>query len=69
MIPTSHDIEHITIVIRPVYPEDFDPAREEWVDLDSVEDVEGPIPVVRVLAKVEINRAEYASEGNVAMEG
>jgi len=69
MIPTRHEIKHITIVIRPVHPEDFDPSREEWVALDSVEDVERSIPVVRVLAKVEVNRVEYAAEGNVAMEG
>ena len=40
MTLTRHNIEHITVVIRPVNPESFDSTREEWVHLDSVEDVE-----------------------------
>ena len=40
MTLTRHNIEHITVVIRPVNPESFDSARKEWVYLDSVEDVE-----------------------------
>jgi hypothetical protein len=49
-------------------PESFDPAREEWVQLDSVEDVERSVPVVRVLAEIKVNRAEDATESDVAME-
>jgi hypothetical protein len=68
MIPTRHNIEHVAIVIRPMNSESFDPARENWVRLDSVEDVECSVPVVRVLAKIKVNRAEDATQGNVAME-
>jgi hypothetical protein len=46
----------------------FDPAREEWVHLDSVEYVERSVPVVRVLAEIKVYRAEDATEGNVAVE-
>lgn len=49
-------------------PESFNPAREEWVGLDSVEDVECSVPIVRVLAEVKVNSAEDATQGNVAME-
>jgi hypothetical protein len=48
--------------------EGLNPARENWVHLDSVEYVERSVPVVRVLAKIEVNRAEDATESNVAME-
>jgi hypothetical protein len=68
MIPTRHNIEHVTIIISPMNSESFDPAREEWVHLDSVEDVECSVPVVRVLAEIKINRTENATEGNVSME-
>jgi hypothetical protein len=68
MTPTRHNIEHVTIVIRPMNAESFDPAREEWVHLDSVKNVERSVPVVRVLAEIKINRAEDATESNIAME-
>ena len=68
MTPTRHNIEHFTIVIRPMNSESFDPARKKWVHLDSVEDVECSVPVVRFLAEIKVNRAEDATEGNVAME-
>jgi hypothetical protein len=44
--------------------EGFDPAREELVHLDSVEDV----PVVRALTEIKVNGGGNATEGNVAME-
>ena len=69
MTPTRHNFEHITIVICPMNPESLDPAREEWVHLDSVEDVERPVPAFRVLAEVKVDSAEDATEGNVPMEG
>jgi hypothetical protein len=68
MTRTRHDFEHVAIIICPMNPERFDSAREEWVHFDSVEDVKRPVPVVRVLAKVKVNSAEDATEGNVAME-
>jgi hypothetical protein len=49
-------------------PESFDPAREDWVYLDSVEDVESSVPVVRVFAEIKVHRAEDASEGDVAVK-
>jgi hypothetical protein len=52
MTQTRHDFEHVTIIICPMNPERLDPAREEWVHFHSVEDVERPVPVVRVLAEV-----------------
>jgi hypothetical protein len=48
--------------------ESFNPAREEWVHLDSVKNVERSVPVVRVLAEIKVNRAEDATESNIAME-
>jgi hypothetical protein len=50
--PTRHDLEHVTIVICPMNPESLDSTREKRVHLDSVEDVERPIPAVRVFAEV-----------------
>jgi hypothetical protein len=50
-------------------PEGLDSAREEWVHFDSVEDVERPVPTVRVLPEVKVDSAEDATEGNVAMKG
>jgi hypothetical protein len=44
------------------------PAREEWVHLDSVKNVERSVPVVRVLAEIKVNRTEDATESNIAME-
>jgi hypothetical protein len=44
------------------------PARKERVHLDSVKNVERSVPVVRVLAEIEVNRAEDATESNIAME-
>ena len=66
--PTRHNIKHVTIVIRPMNAESFNPVREDRVHLDSVEDVEHSVPVVRVLAKIKVNRTEDATEGNVMME-
>ena len=68
MTRTGHNIEHVTIVIRPMDSENFNPAREDWVYLDSVEDVESSVPVVRVLAEIKVHRAEDASEGDVAVK-
>ena len=48
--------------------ESFNPAREYWVNLDSVENVEGSVPVVRVLAEIKVNCAEDATESDIAME-
>ena len=48
--------------------ESFYPAREEWVHLDSVKNVERSVPVVRILAEIKVNRAEDATESNIAME-
>ena len=48
--------------------ESFNPAREERVHLDSVKKVERSVPVVRVLAEIKVNRAENATESNIAME-
>jgi hypothetical protein len=48
--------------------ESFNPAREEWVHLDSVKNVERSVPVVRVLTEIKVNRAEDATESNIAME-
>jgi len=50
--PTRHDFKHITIVICPMNPESLDSTREERVHLDPVEDVERPIPAVRVFTEV-----------------
>jgi hypothetical protein len=48
--------------------ESFDPAREEWVHLDSsVEDVERSVPVVQVLKEIKVSDAEDATRGNVTM--
>jgi len=66
---TRHNIEHVTIVIRPMNTESFNPAREEWIHLNSVKYVECPIPVVRVLAEIKVDRTENTTEGNVAMKG
>jgi len=48
--------------------ESFNPAREDWVRFDSVENVECSVPVVRVLAEIKVNRAEDATESNITME-
>jgi hypothetical protein len=69
MTPTGHDFEHVTIVVRPVDAESFYSAREKWVCLDLIKDVEGPVPVVRVLAEVKVNCAKDATESDIAMEG
>jgi len=68
MTPTRHNFEHVTIIICPMNPEHLDSAREEWVHFDSVEDVERPVPVVRVLAEVKVDGAEDTTKGDVAME-
>lgn len=49
--------------------ESFNPTREEWVHLDSVKNVERSVPVVRVFAEIKVNRAEDATETDIAMEG
>ena len=46
--------------------ESFNPAREYWVNLDSVENVEGSVPVVRVLAEIKVNCAEDVTESDIA---
>ncbi len=69
MILTRHNIEHVTIVIRPMNPECFDPARKERIRLHSVENVECSVPVVGVLAEIKVNRAENTTKSDVAMEG
>jgi len=48
--------------------ESFNSAREKWVHLDSVKNIERSVPVVRVLAEIKVNRAEDATESNIAME-
>ena len=48
--------------------ESFNPAREEWVHPDSVKNVERSVPVVRILAEIKVNRAENATESDIAME-
>ena len=48
--------------------ESSNPAREERVYLDSVKNVECSVPVVRVLAEIKVNRAEDATESNIAMK-
>ena len=48
--------------------ESFNPVREEWVHLDSVKNVERSVPLVKVLAEIKVNRAEDATESNIAME-
>ena len=68
MTLTRHNFEHVTIIICPMNPQRLDSAREEWVHFDSVEDVERPVPVVRVLAEVKVDSAEDTTEGDVAME-
>jgi hypothetical protein len=52
MKPTSHDFEHVTIVICPMNSENLDSTREERVHLDPVEDVERPLPAVRIFTEV-----------------
>jgi hypothetical protein len=45
----------------------FYPGREdseEWVRLDSVENVECSVPAVRVLADIKVDGAEDSTEGN-----
>jgi hypothetical protein len=69
MTRTRHDFEHVAIVIRPMNAESLDSSREERVHLDPIEEVERPIPTVRVLAEVKVDSAKYATEGDVAMEG
>ena len=63
-----HNIEHVTIVIRPMNAERFNPAREDRVHLDSVKNVERSVPVVRVFAEIKVNRVEDATESNISME-
>jgi hypothetical protein len=48
--------------------ESSNPAREEWVHLDSVKNVERSVPVVRVLAEIKVNRAEDTTESHITME-
>ena len=48
--------------------ESFNSAREDRVHLDSVENVERSVPVIRVLTEIKVNRAEDATESNIAME-
>ena len=64
--PHRHHHVYVAIVIRPMNSEGLDPAREKWVHLDSVEDVERSVPVVQVLAEMKVNGAEDATQGNVA---
>ena len=59
---------YVAIIVRPMNSESFDPAREEWVHLDSsVEDVERSVPVVQVLKEIKVSDAEDATRGNVTM--
>ena len=58
---------YVTIIVRPMNSESFDPAREEWVHLDSVEDVERSVPVVQVPTEIKVSDAEDATQGNVTM--
>jgi hypothetical protein len=52
-----------------VNSESSDSARKEQVYLDPVKDVECSVPVVRVLAQVQVDCVEDATEGDIAMEG
>ena len=47
--------------------ENFNPAQEEWVRLDFVEDVEHSVPVVQVLVEIKVDNAENATQGNAMM--
>ena len=47
--------------------ENFNPAREEWVRLDFVEDFEHSVPVVQVLVEIKVDNAGNATQGNVTM--
>jgi hypothetical protein len=69
MILTRHNLEHVTIVVCPMNAESLYSAREEWVYLDSVKDIECPVPAVWFFAEVKIDSAENTTEGNVTMEG
>ena len=69
-LPTSHDIKHITLLIRPMNSQCFDQLCKIGIFFDTGEDIESFVDVVElVVAEVEVEGVEDVTLGDLAVEG
>ena len=69
MGPTSHEIECIPLLVRPVQPQSLDLGGKYRIFFDPIEEVEGSVPVFLVFAEMKVDGGENASLGDIPVEG